>query len=152
MKKLIFPIAVLLICFGINAIAGNPDDCYIKTKDNTYAGKDIKMGLTHAKIIFSDGTSKKIKNRDILGYRYHNKLYMLMPIVCNNSDTLCLAMMEYVTSKSGCIVYKYCCSREEDRLANVTKNYFFVFKDGKFYRRIDEDQTEALAAFGIRVI
>jgi len=152
MKKSILIIALMLICFGIKAIAGNPDDCYVKTSDNTYAGKDLKMGLTHTKIIFADGTFKKLRNRDIIGYRYHDKLFMMLPVVCNNKDTLCMAMMEYITSKNGCVVYKYCCSKDGDRLAEVKRNYFFVYKDGKYYCRIDEDQTEALLAFGIKVI
>jgi hypothetical protein len=143
---------VLLVCFGIRAIAGSPDDCYVKTSDNTFAGKDIKIGLTHTKIIFEDGTYKSIKNRKIIAYRHHDKLFMMMPVVCNNTDTLCMAMMEYVTSKSGCLVFKYCCSRDDDRLTDVKRNYFFVYKDGKYYKRIDEDQTEALLAFGIKVI
>ncbi len=143
----------MLMCFGIKAIAGNPDNCYIKTSENTYVGKDIKMGLTHTKIFFADGTFKEFKNRDIIAYRYHDKLYMMMPVVCNNTDTLCMAMMEYVTAKSGCTVFRYCCSTEEDRLTpSVKKSHFFVYKQGKFYRRIDEDQTEALLAFGIKVI
>lgn len=152
MKKSILIIALMLTCFGVKAIAGNPDDCYVKTSDNTYAGKDIKMGLTHVKIIFADGTFKEFKNRDIIAYRHHDKLYMMMPVVCNNSDTLCMAMMEYVTSKSGCLVFKYCCTSEYDRLAEVKRNYFFVYKDGKYYRRIGEDQTALLLSFGIKVI
>jgi len=99
-----------------------------------------------------DGLIREIKTRDIIAYKHHDKLYMKMPVVCNNSDTLCMAMMEYVATKSGCTVFKYCCSGAEDRLTSAKKSYFFAFKDGKFYRRIDEDQTEILLAYGIKVI
>lgn len=152
MKRPLFIIALILIGFGIKAIAGNPDECYIRTIDAFYAGSDIKTGLTHTRIIFADGTYKAFRNRDIVGYKHHDKLFMLMPVVCNNTDTLCMEMMQYICAKSGCIVFKYCCSGEEERLTLAKKNYFFIFKEGKFYRRIGEDQTEALAAFGIKVI
>lgn len=62
-----------------------------------------------------------------------------------------MTMMEYLAAKSGCIVFRYCCSlKEDDRLFDVKTNHFFVYKEGKYYRRIDEDQTEALAAFSIK--
>lgn len=143
---------MMLICFSIRAIAGNDDNCYVKTAENTYFGKDLVIGLNHTRLMLPDGAFREFKNRDIIAYRHHDKLYMKMPLVCNDADTLCMVMMEYVTSKSGCYVFKYCCSKEEDRLTTAMKNYFFVFKDGKFYQRIDEEQTEALLAFGIKVI
>jgi len=152
MKKTILIIALMMICFGLKAIAGNDENCYVKTRDNTFVGADIKIGLNHTRLVQSDGAYREFKNREVIAYRHHNKLYMMMPVVCNNTDTLCMAMMEYITSKSGCIVYKYSCSKEEDRLTDANKNYFFVYKDGKYYCRIDEDQTEALKAFGIIVI
>ena len=155
MKNSILIIALILICFGIKAIASEPDLCYVKTADKVYFGTDIKMGLLHTRIVLPDGTFAEVDNRDITAYKDHNKLCLLMPVICNNSDTLCFELMEYVTTKNGYLVYKYCCSRdtEDDRLTTCAKkNYFFVFKDGKFYRRIDEEQTEALAAFGIKVI
>jgi len=155
MKKLNLIIALILICFGIKAIAGNDEDCYVKTADKTYVGKDLKIGLSKTKIFLADGTFTEFKNHDIVAYRHHDKLYMMMPVVCNSTDTLCMAMMEYVTSKPGYTVFLYCCYDNGDQAylpSGVYRNYFFVYKDGKYYRRINEDQTEALAAFGIKVI
>jgi len=152
MKKSISIIAMMLICFSIKAIAGNDDNCYVKTGDNTYFGKDLIIGLNHTRLMLPDGAFREFNNRDIVAYRHHDKLCMKMPVVCDNTDTICMAMMEYITSKAGCHVFKYCCAMEEDRLTLAKKSYFFVFKDGKFYQRFDEDQTEALLAFGIKVI
>jgi len=155
MKKSIVIIAVMLISFGIKAMAGNDDDCYLKTADKLYFGKDIKVGLTHTKIIYPDGTLTEVLNRDITAYRHHNKVYMMMPVICDKNDTLCLAMMEHISSKKGFSVYCYrCCDKDFYFYdpGNVYKNIFFVYKDGKFYKRIEEDQTEALKSFGIKVI
>ena len=154
MKKLILIAVLMLISFGIKAQTGNENDCYIKAGDKVYIGTDLKMGLIHSKIKLPDGTVKEIYNRDITALRNHDKLYMMMPVICDKSDTLCMALMEYLTtSKSGYNVFLYCCPpKEEDRLTNAKKNYFFVYKEGKFYRRIDEEQTEALAALGIKVL
>jgi hypothetical protein len=155
MKKSIVIIALILNCFGIKAIAAGPDDCYLKTADKFYSGKDIKMGFNHTKIIYSDGTFTEVPNRDITAYRHHGKVYMLMPVICDKNDTLCLAMMEYISSKKGFSVYRYRCCDKDFYLydpGNIYRNIFFVYKDGKFYQRIEEEQTEALKSFSIKVI
>jgi len=154
MKKSIAIVVFMLISFGIKVMAGNDNDCYVKAGDKAYFGTDVKTGIIHTRIILPDGTFAEFDNRDITAYKHHDKLYMLMPVICNNSDTLCMELMEYITTtKSGYTVFRFCCSpKEEDRLTDAKRNHFFIFKEGKFYRRIDEEQTEALAAFGIKVI
>jgi len=152
MKRSILIIAFMFVCFGIKSIAANPDDCYLKSGDKVYVGKDIKEGLIHTRIILQDGTTVEVDNHDISAYRHHNKVYMLMPVICNYRDTLCFAMMEYISSKNGFSIFRYCCRTDQDELTNAQVSHFFIYKNGKFYRRIDEDQTEALAAFGIKMI
>jgi len=152
MKKSIVLIALLLACFGMQAQPQKADFCYIKAGDKVYFGKDIVTGLIHTRVVLPDGLFAEFDNREITAYKHHDKLYMLMPVICDKSDTLCLAMMEYITSKSGYMVFRYCCSTEEDRLTEAKRNYFFVYKEGKFNCRISEDQTDALLSFGIKVI
>jgi hypothetical protein len=154
MKRTIVITSLIMICFGIKAIAAAPDDCYLKTGDNFYSGKDIKMGLIHTKIFYSDGTYTEVDNRDITAYRHHNKVYMMMPVICDKNDTLCLAMMEYITAKKGFSVFRYCCTNSDDAFSRYVskRDVFFIYKDGKFYKRIEEEQTEALKSFGIKVI
>ena len=155
MKKLILIAVLMLISFGIKAQTGNEYDCYIKAGDKVYIGTDLKMGLIHSKIKLPDGTVKEIYNRDITALRNHDKLYMMMPVICDKSDTLCMALMEYIKSSSDYDVFLYCCYDMVDhayRLDNVYKNVFFVYKDGKYYRRLNEDQTEDLSDYGIKVL
>jgi hypothetical protein len=155
MKKSILILALILIGFGIKAMAGNDGDCYLQAGDKTYIGTDIKMGLAHTKIFLLDGSFVEVDNHDITAYRHHDKAFMLMPVICDRNDTLCLAMMEYISSKKGFSIYRYCCPDQEYYKydpGNIYRNIFFVYKNGKFYKRIDEEQTEALASFGIKVI
>jgi hypothetical protein len=144
---------LILICFGIKAIASEPDYCYVKTADKTYFGLDLKIGLVHTRIVQPDGTFAKVNNRDVIAYKHHDQLFMLMPVICDKSDTLCMAMMEFVGTKKDCAIFRYCCkSKDDDRLSDAMTNHFFVYKNGKFIRRIDEDQTEALKTYGIKLI
>ena len=136
-------------------MAVNEDDCYVKTGNKVYFGKDLKFGLVHTKVILNDGSFAEFDNHDITAYKHHDKIYMLMPVICDNNDTICLAMMEYITTKAGCTVFHYCCSNQVN-LSLVPgdgyKSFFFIYKDGKFYKRINEDQTQALKTFGIKLI
>ena len=134
----------MLICFSIKALGGNDETCFVKAGDKIYFGKDIKIGITKNKLITFDETVAEFKNHDVTAYKHHNRLYMLMPVICDNNDTLCKAMMEYLTTKSGFSVFRYCCPKNTEA--------YFVYKDGEFYRRITEDQTEALSDYGVKVL
>ena len=148
-KNWVLIIALTLICFGFKAIAVNPDDvCYVKTADKVYFGQDVKMGLVYTKVISADGTVAKLKTKEIKAVMHENKLYELLPVVCERYDTLCYAMLEYVTSRSGLKLYKYCCVAGRDE-----KYGYFVFKDNKFYLRVDQNNAVAiLPFFGIELI
>jgi len=144
---------VILLLAGWNlAAAGNDDDCYVKTSDHVYFGKDVKIGLVHTEIIFQDGTSLKIDKHEVIGIRHHKQLFMLMPVCCEKNDTICMAMMELISANNGFRVFMYCCPKNDDKLTDASQKVFFVYKDGKLYRRFCEDQTEALKALGIKVI
>ena len=144
MKKTILFIAFMLICFGIRTMAGNEEDCYVKVGDKVYVGQDIKIGPIHTKIISTDGSVSKIDNNEITAYRHHDKVYMLLPVICEYNDTLCMAMMQYIRTKGEFNVFKYCCPQNGD--------LFFVYKDAKFYRRINSTNAqEELAFYDVKV-
>ena len=160
MKRLSYLVVFLVFtammtCFGVKALAGDPYDCYLRTGDRVYFGKDIREGDIHTRITLDDGTFAEFDNHDVAAFKHHGKLYMRLPVICNKQDTLCFAMMEYITSKAGCTVFRYCCPISTDesfKLACVNRNFFFVYKEGKFNCRLSDDQTEALKTYGINVI
>ena len=143
---------LLTVAWLLPAAAGNDDDCYVKTSDHVYFGKDVKIGLLHTEIVFSDGSSLKINKHDVIAIKHHKQLFMLMPVFCERNDTVCMAMMELISAKTGYRVFMYCCPKNDDKLTDASQKVFFVYKDGKFYRRFCEDQTEALKAVGVKVI
>ena len=152
MKTFCLFLLLVLAAWICPAAPGYDDDCYVKTSDNVYFGKDVKFGLAHTEIIFSDGTSLKIDRHDVIAYRHHKQVFMLMPVYCVGNDTLCMEMMEQISAKPGYRIFMYCCPKNDDRLTEASRKVFFVYKDGKFYGRFCEEQTEALRALGIRVI
>jgi len=134
----------MLICFSMKLIAGNEEDCFVKSGDKVYVGKDLKVGLVNTKLTLMDGTITKFPNKDVTAYRHHDKMYMLLPVICEYNDTICQAMMQYITSKAEYSVFKYCCPQNGD--------LFFVYKNEKFYRRINSSMAkDELAYFDIKV-
>jgi hypothetical protein len=158
MKKITFLIMFIMIAFGINAIAGEKV-CYVTSNGNTYFGNELKQGLFKTKIVAADGKVYKVKNHEIDAYSDGQHQFEKLPVICEKNDTVCLALMEYLTTREGLKLYRYTCfSEDKDPLTNTYqnahKNYgYFVFKDGKFYLRIDEKNAGVVFPFfGIDVI
>jgi hypothetical protein len=71
-----------------------------------------------------------------------------MPLVGENNENLGYAMMEYVTSRSGLRLYRYCCKDQK-----TTQYAYFVYKDGKLHLRINkENGLSTLPFFGIKTL
>ncbi len=142
MKNSLLIIALLLLSFGANAIVGGESTSYIKTGDKVYFGQDLKKGLLNTRITSSDGTVTKISNRDIVAYMHDSRLFEYLPVICESNDILCYGMMEYITTKSGLRLYRYDFFNGMD-----TKPYYFIFRDGKFYLRIDSKNAKTVLPF-----
>jgi hypothetical protein len=148
----------IMMAIGINALASEKV-CYITANGNTYFGQELKQGLFKTKIVSADGKIIKVKNHAIDAYSDGKHQFEKLPVICENNDTMCIAMMEYLTSREGLKLYRYTCFYEENDPATSTykkahEHYgYFVFKDGKFYLRIDEkNAASTFPFFGINVI
>ena len=145
MKKSLIIMALLLVCFVAGAIAGGESTSYVKTGDHVYFGQNLKKGLFNTKIISSDGTVTKISNRDVVAYMHNSRLFEYLPVIGESNNIMSHSMMEYVTTKSGLNLYRYDCPSGLE-----TKSCYFIFKDGKFYLRVDpKNALTVLPFFGI---
>lgn len=133
--------------------------CYVTAEGKTYFGQELKHGLFKTKIVSADGNVYKVRNHDIDVISDGRHLYEKLPVICENNDTLCMALMEYITSRDGLRLYRYTGYTED--VNPVTNTFrkaherfgYFVFKDGKFYLRLDEkNAATAFPFFGINVI
>ena len=148
MKKSFVIAVFILICFGIKAIAVNPDVCYVKTADKVYFGQDVKVRMIYTKIISADGTIAKVKTSEVKAYMHDNKLFEAMPLICLDGDTLCEAFMEKMATRSGLSLYRYKCCTD----CGVTCIYF-VYKDNKLHLRVDSYNAESvLPFFGVKSV
>jgi hypothetical protein len=158
MKKSIMVISLIMMAIVFRAMAIEKV-CYVIADGKTYFGQELKQGLFKTKIVSSDGVVFKVRNNDIEAYSDGKHQFERLPVICENNDTLCTAMMEYLTTRDGLKLYRYTCYAEDvDPATNTYRKAheqygYFVFKDGKFYLRIDaKNAASAFPFFGINVI
>lgn len=148
MRNSLFILVLLLLGIGAKAAVGRESVTYLKTANEIYFGQDLKIGLLNSKIISSDGSVIKVPNRDVMSYMHNSRLFELLPVICEPGDTLCFAMMEYITTRSGLRLYRYNCYENSG-----IKCHYFIFKDGKYYLHIDQrNALTVLPFFGIHNI
>ncbi|MEI6575199.1 MAG: hypothetical protein WCO63_03380 [Bacteroidota bacterium] len=156
MKTIILLTAILSISLGLSAAKNNPPN-YVTANGQTYFGEKIKMGISYTRIINSGEDAIKIENASVDSYMRDGHLFERLPMVCeeNAQDKV---FMEYLTTRGGLRLYKYAhydenCNLSDGNFTKATaKNCFFVYKDGKFYLKIDEKNAQScLPFFGINV-
>ena len=87
------------------------------------------------------------------------KLYERLPVIYEGAVRGKTALMEYITSRNGLRLYKYCeygecgdllkCNYQPAHLQTV----YYVFKDGAFYLLVDcKNAGTVLPFFGIKAI
>ncbi len=157
MKSLI--VAFLLLVVAWAAQAGSETVSYVTVGGKTYFCQDLKSGLFRASLTLDDGTTLKIPYEKIDAYMCNGHLYERMPLMCPYAKPGCTALMEYVTSRNGLRLYKYCrygscCDPANDVYKPVQAQYLYtVFKDGKFFLKVDQENAASiLPFFGIEVI
>jgi hypothetical protein len=145
MKTKITIIILFLLGFGVRLMAGGEDISYVKTGSKIYFGTKIKIGLFNTRIISPDGSIALVHNQDIVAYTHNSKQFELLPIVSESNKIVGYGMMEYIATRSGLKLYRYCCYDQA-----ISQYAYFVFKDGKLYLRIDKDNAlSTLPFFGI---
>ena len=158
MKKCLIIVVLCLLSAGLYA-ADKENISYVKTKGVTYFGTEVRPGLFNIRVITTDGSKVKVQNTEIQSVMHDGRLYELMPVVCKDNRVIRMAMMEYITSKDGLRLYRYsscnkCCELEKGIITNTDAgDVYYVFKDGKFFLRIDETNAGAtLSFFGLEIV
>jgi hypothetical protein len=156
MKKSALIIMIIMMALG-KLFAGD-DVSYVKAEGKIYLCSEVRIGLFNTKIFTLEGTIVKVPNAKVDALMHNDRLLERLPVVCGNNEVACMALMEFVTSRSGLRLYRYTSVYEEadpwmNKFGTATAHYdYYVFKDGKFYLRIDQKiAATALPFFGVEV-
>jgi len=106
MKKSFLFTTLLLVIFGLKAMAGNNPVCYVKSGDNTYFGQKLRFGINTVRVISNDGAVVKLPIKEVNAYKNGNRYFELRPTVNSNFETNGNAMMEFVKTRSDLKLYR----------------------------------------------
>ena len=155
MKKLIVLLA--LVSFALVVTAAD-DMNYVCVGGKTYFSKDVKIGLTNARIVTENGMTLKAPLKNVDSYMVNGRYWERLPLICNDGKEKGTALMEFITQRNGLRLYKYNTSSENSDLGcqfydkSNFKTMYFVYKDGKLYLRIDAKNAEtAFPFFGVKI-
>jgi hypothetical protein len=134
------------------------EDCFVVIGDNTYYCNSIRMGQGNTRI-YSESGMMKIPTPLISAYFLEGKLFERMPVVNKNMDTAGWAFMQFIASRSGYRLYRYCsnCVHYDPvtgEIAPPVPAYrYYVFKDRKFVAVADDRNVKnLLTRFGVKLI
>ena len=157
MKKLVFITMMLMVAIGLKLFAAN-EISYVKANGKIYLGTEVKFGLSNTRITTLEGKIVKVPNARVEAYMHNDRLFERLPVVCQDNAVACMALMEFVASRSGLRLYRYSSIYEDmDPLANkfekAKEHYdYYVFKDGMFYLLITrKNAATVLPFFGLDI-
>lgn len=151
MKKL----SLFLILFISVLIlkAGGEATSYVTVNGKTYFCQTVRSGLLNMNLKMADGSIMKVPLKNVDSYSCNGCLFERLPVKCKWAPANCTALMEYVTSRNGFRLYKYCEYRECGDLYNGNykkahlQSEYFIFKDGKFHLHVTPDNAESVLSF-----
>ena len=149
---------LLLVITALALRAGEETTNYLTSGGKTYFCRKVRSGLFCANIVTSDGFTLKIPYSKVDAVYRDGKLYERLPVIYEGAAQGKTALMEYITSRNGLRLYKYCeygecgdllrCNYKPAHLQVV----YYVFKDGEFYLLVDcKNAASVLPFFGIKV-
>jgi len=157
MKKLF--VIMILVMSVLMLKAGTEANSYVTIDGKTYFCETVKTGLKNMNLKMIDGTVLKVPIKKVDAYSTSGHLYERLPVICKSAPENCTALMEYVTSRNGFRLYKYCkmkgqCILDDNTFNDPQMEYtFFIFKDGKYHLSVTRENAESvLPFFGIEVI
>ena len=157
MKKL--SLILMLVMSVLMLKAGGKGTSYVTVGDQTYFCQSLKSGIVNLNMTMDDGTIVKVPYKKVESYSTNGRLFERLPVMCKDAPANCTAMMEYITSRNGFRLYKYCKVQEHGELydGSYKKAHeeftYFVFRDGKFHMQVTpENAKSVLPFFGIKVI
>jgi len=160
-KKLIALLLLVMFAFALEA-RNDPESSgvnYVKSGDKVWVCEKVKPGLFAVNIRIDDKASIKIPFREVDSYLCNGRLFERLPLKYDGAPANSTALMEYITSRNGLRLYKYCKYGECGDLTNNTYKKahlqftYLVFQDGQFYLEVDQKNAPTvLPFFGIEVL
>ena len=158
MKRKMLIVSLLLLVGGIHANL-NKTESFVVVGDETYFCDEIYTGPSSFKVTTVNGDIMKIATGRIDAYAQNGMLFEKMPVVNKNRDTAGWAFMQFITSRDGYKLYRYCSNYNQydpstGEIAPEAPVYrYYIFRNGSYINVTDDHNVKALLMrFGVKVI
>jgi hypothetical protein len=158
MKKTIIISGIMLLASFGQAFSRSAGDVVV-TDGITYFAEKVIPGTEKIKIYNATGEITKIPSRTVESFIKNGQVFVKLPVVTKTKDTVGTAFMQYITSREGLQLFRYCSNclhydPVENSIAPINAVYrYYVFSGGKFFLLLDELNTDSfLSYFGVKVI
>jgi hypothetical protein len=156
-KTIIISGVVFFMSFG-QVFSRSMNDVVV-SDGQTIFGDKVIPGNKNMKIYNADREITKIPSRSVESYTKEEKVFVRLPVLTKANDTVGLAFMQYITSRSGLQLFRYCSTYLnfdplEGEIAPINPVYrYYIFKGGKYLMLLDETDTETFFSFfGVKVL
>lgn len=158
MKSIALIFLLVFLTSGLKA-AGKSTDNFVVIGDETYYYDEIRVGKSITSIYIDGKRFLKVRNSIVNAYAEKGNFYEYLPIMTQDKDTAGYAFMQFIASRDGYRLYRYCsnCLKYDPVtciIAPATPVYrYYIFKSSKFVL-VTDDQNEKsqLAYFGVKVV
>lgn len=147
-----------LLIFSTLAFAENTGDNFVVAGGSTYLCQEMRIGFLNTRIITTDGKIIKVPNHRVEAYRVNGHQYELLPLINFNGDTVDMAFMEFICTREGTRLYRYCsnCSKYDPlkcEIAPINRVYrYYILRDGQMKLLTEKDETSKfMSYFKVRV-
>jgi hypothetical protein len=158
MKTAFILLNLIFIVWRSHALSLSANDV-LTADDKTYFCDKLIIGISGAKIYNAAGEITKIPGKSIKSFIKNGQVFVKLPVVSRWNDTIGMAFMQLISSRSGLQLFRYCsnCLRYdpvENAIAPANPVYrYYVFKGGRYLLLLDENNSQAFFDFfNVKVI
>lgn len=151
-------IAVIALFLGLNGFAADRNN-FVVIGDETVFCDEVKIGKANTRVYSNNKQILKIQTCFIDAYSSNGILYEKLPVIDNSRDTSGWAFMQFISSRNGYRLYRFCsnCVHYDPATGMIAPQVpvyrYYIFKDGKFVSMTDDSNVKKqLAFFGVRVL
>lgn len=150
----------LLVFFSLGLKAADKlTDSFVIIGEKTFYCDKVHVGMGSTRIYIDGKQILKVPTFAINAYAENGMLYEYLPVLTKDQDTVGWAFMQFIASRNGSRIYRYCsdCLHYDpvnEKIAPTMPVYrYYTFKRGNFVSVSDDENVkEHLASFGVRII
>jgi len=158
MKSIVILCLLCIVGFFLKA-DDKPPTCFVVVGDKTIYCDAIQPGKSSTKIQRTGMPCLRIPTSKISAYQLNGRLFERLPVITGKDDTSGWAFMQYLATKDGCRLYRFCsnCIHFDPSTGIIDPPLpvyrYYVFRKGKFVSVTNDKNVKAvLMRFGIKQI